>query len=309
MHQRFAAFLLLTSLCFFLQPASGQEPAAYAIADATTGHLLDSHRANKKLPIASLTKIATAMVVLDWMDVRGQNAGALATIPPGAAALDSANPIGFQPGDQVSLRDLLYATLVQSDNIAAYTLADHVGRDLQRNIQSGAKPVDLFVAQMNALARKLGMTHTVFLNPHGLDTLRDTPYSTARDLVLLTSAAMQRSAFRFYVSQKERRISRRPPGGKPVEYNLVNTNELLGINAIDGVKTGKSSRAGECLILSAAQRPESVQNADNSFTITPRRLIVVVLGSTDRFNDAKRLLDNGWNLYDQWSAIGRPLAK
>ena len=310
MHPRFAVLLLLTCLLIFLQPVSAQETAAYAVADATTGHLLDSRRPNKKLPIASLTKIATAIVVLDWMEVNEQNAGSPATIPFGALALDDpANPVGFQPGDQVSLRDLLYAMLIQSDNIAAYTLAEHVGRDLQRRTQSPSRPVDLFVAQMNALARSLGMKRTVFLNPHGLDSLREAPYSTARDLVLLTSAAMQRSAFRFYVSQKERRITRLPPGGKPLEYNLVNTNELLGINAIDGVKTGKSSRAGECLILSAARAPESVQNPDNSFTVTPRRLIVVVLGSTNRFSDGKRLLDNGWNLYDQWAAMGRPLDK
>ena len=110
-------------------------------------------------------------------------------------------------------------------------------------------------------------------------------------------------------SQKERRIARRLPSGKMVEYKLVNTNELLGINAIDGVKTGKSARAGECVIISAARPPESIHNPDNSYTVTPRRLIVVVLGSTDRFNDAKRLLDNGWNLYDQWAAQGRPLGQ
>ena len=309
MHPRFTAFFLFTCLLAFQQPASAQQPAAFAIADATTGYLLDSQKANKKLPIASLTKIATALVVLDWLEVSKQNAGSLATVPIGGTAIDPANPVGFQPGDQVSLRDLLYAMLIQSDNIAAYTLADHVGRDLQRNTQSGSKPVDLFVAQMNALARKNGMTRTVFLNPHGLDTDRESQYSTVRDLVLLTSSALQRSAFSFYVSQKERRISRHLAGGKMAEYNLVNTNELLGINAIDGVKTGKSARAGECVVISAARAPESVQNPDSSFTITQRRLIVVVLGSTDRFNDAKRLLDNGWNLYDQWAAKGRPLEK
>ncbi|MCX6966931.1 MAG: serine hydrolase [Verrucomicrobia bacterium] len=308
MHPRFAAFFL-TCLLASAQPVFAQEPAAFAIADATTGHLLDAQRPNKKLPIASLTKIATAMVVLDWLDMSKQNAGNLATIPLGVSAIDPANPIGFQPGDQVSIRDLLYAMLVQSDNIAAYTLADHVGRDLQRNAQSVAKPMDLFVAQMNALARSLGMTRTTFLNPHGLDTAHESPYSTARDLVTLTCAALKRSSFRFYVSQKERRIARHLPNGKTAEYNLVNTNELLGINAIDGVKTGKSSRAGECLIISAARPPESIQNPDGSYTVTPRRLIVVVLGSTDRFNDAKRLLDNGWNLYDQWASMGRPLEK
>ena len=310
MHQRFTAILLFTCLFSWLQPAIAQDAAAaFAVADASTGHLLDSKKADKKLPIASLTKIATAMVVLDWLDVGKQNAGDLVTIPPGVTALDPANPVGFQPGDQISLRDLLYAMLVQSDNIAAYTLADHVGRDLQRTAQNGSKPVDLFVAQMNALARKLGMRHTVFLDPHGMDTAHETPHSTARDLVLLTSAALQRSSFRFYVSQKERRISRHLAGGKTADYNLVNTNELLGIDAIDGVKTGKSSHAGECVIISAARSHESVQNPNGSFTVTPRRLIVVVLGSTNRFNDAKQLLDNGWILYDQWAAKGRPLEK
>ena len=309
MYKRFAALLLLTSFLALHPFACAQGPEAYAVADATTGHLLDSRKPNRKLPIASLTKIATAMVVLDWLDVSKQDVGSLAAIPNGVTAIDPANPVGFQPGDQVSIRDLLYAMLVQSDNIAAYTLAEHVGRDIQRNTQSGSKPVDLFVAQMNALARKLGMSRTTFLNPNGLDTERESPRSTARDLVTLTSAAMQRSSFRFYVSQKERRIARHLAGGKTAEYNLVNTNELLGNNAIDGVKTGKSARAGECVVLSAARPPESVQNPDGSYTITPRRLIVVVLGSTDRFNDAKRLLDNGWNLYDQWAANGRPLEK
>jgi len=308
MKKRFTAFLLLACFCAFLQSASAQDATAFAVADATTGHILSSKSPSKKLQIASLTKIATALVVLDWLDVSKRDPGTLASITPSALAVDRANPIGFQPGDQVSVRDLLYAMLIQSDNIAAYTLADHVGRDLQRSAQSDSKPVDLFVAQMNALARKSGMTRTVFLNPHGLDNA-ETPYSTARDLVLLTSAATQRSAFRFYVSQRERRITRHPATGKATDYNLLNTNELLGINAIDGVKTGQSARAGQCVIISAARTPESVQNPDGSFTITPRRLIVVVLGSMDRFNDAKQLLNNGWNLYDQWVAKGRPLDK
>lgn len=308
MKYRFTAFLLLACLCAFQASALAQDAAAYAVADATTGHILSAEKPTRKLQIASLTKIATAMVVLDWMDLSKSDPGSLATVPPGAVAIDPANPIGFQPGDQVSLRDLLYAMLIQSDNVAAYTLAEHVGRDLQRSTQSGAKPVDLFVAQMNALARSIGMTRTKFLNPHGLDSV-EKPYSTASDLVLLTSKALQRSSFRFYVSQKERQITRHPASGKPVDYKLVNTNELLGIDAIDGVKTGQSSRAGQCVIISAGRSHESVQNLDGSYTVTQRRLIVVVLGSTNRFNDARQLLNNGWALYDQWAAQGRPLDK
>ncbi|MEI8235416.1 MAG: serine hydrolase [Verrucomicrobiota bacterium] len=309
MKKRLAAFLLLACFWGFAAPlARAQQAAAYAIADATSCHILDARNANKKLPIASLTKIATAMVVLDWLDVSKRDQGSLAVVPSAALSLAPSNPAGFQAGDQVSIRDLLYAMLIQSDNIAAYTLADHIGRDLQRSFQSDSRPVDLFVAQMNALARKLAMKRTVFLNPHGLE-LGENPHSTARDLVVLTSAALQRSAFRFYVSQRERQITRRTASGAAISYNLVNTNELLGINAIDGVKTGNSARAGECVVISAARAPESVQNPDGSFTITPRRLIVVVLGSTGRFNEAKQLLNNGWNLYDEWAAAGRPLEK
>jgi D-alanyl-D-alanine carboxypeptidase (penicillin-binding protein 5/6) len=309
MKNRFIALTIFVCLWPLLSPRlQAQDAAAYVVADATSGHILLSHRPNKKLQIASLTKIATAMVVLDWLDLSKQDQGALATVPPGVNLISPNNPIGLQPGDQVSVRDLLYAMLIQSDNIAAYTLADHVGRDLQRNTQSAGKPVDLFVAQMNALARKLGMEHTKFLNPTGRDA-QETPYSTASDLVKLSAAAMQRSSFRFYVSQKERQITHRLASGSTAQYKLANTNELLGVNAIDGVKTGTSERAGECVVISAARTPESVQNPDGSFTITPRRLIVVVLGSRSRFNDASGLLSEGWNLYDQWAAQGRPLEK
>lgn len=284
-----------------------EEVAAYAVADATTGYLLDSAHPRKKLQIGSLTKIATAMVVLDWADVSHQDLGALATVPAGIGNVGGANPVGFQAGDQVSLRDLLYAALLQSDNVAAFTLAYHVGKLLPR-VRIDATPEEMFVAQMNALARKLGMERTKFLNPHGLDNI-ERPYSTAEDLVRLTSYAMKRSAFRFYVSQKERQITRITSGGEAAQYNLINTNELLGADGIDGVKTGKTGRAGECVIISAAKAPESTTNPDKSVTVTPRRLIVVALGANSRFDVAKQILDRGWNLYDTWAAQGRPLKK
>ncbi len=309
MNHRFYAVLLFACIgaLGFRTTATAQEPTAYAVADASTGYLLDSRRPNKKVQIASLTKIATALVVLDWIELSKRDQNTLVAIPPGALAFDPANALGFQPGDQISIRDLMYAMLIQSNNLAAYTLADYVGRDLQRGFQSDGKPVELFVAQMNALARKLKMENTKFLNPIGIDSM-EKPYSTARDLVLLSMEAMSRSSFRFIVSQRERRITIRSVAGQS-ERALTNTNQLLGSHAIDGVKTGQSARAGECVVISAAKSPEAVQNPDGSFTVTPRRLIVVVLGSENRFNDAMQLLNNGWNLYDEWAAQGRPLPK
>ena len=159
------------------------------------------------------------------------------------------------------MRDLLYAALVQSDNVAAYALANHVGVALQSIVpatstESGT-PVAVFVGQMNALAKTLRMDRTHFVNPHGIDdTERSLPYSTAADMARLTRYAVNKAGFRFYVSQKERQISF-TSGGKKHGYMLRNTNELLGTNGVDGVKTGRTARAGDCLILSANRESAS----------------------------------------------------
>jgi serine-type D-Ala-D-Ala carboxypeptidase (penicillin-binding protein 5/6) len=302
----FKTFLFLTLLGLMTSSSAlAAEAAAYSISDSTTGFVLEEYNGDRKLQIGSLTKIATAMVVLDWSAQRGRGAdlGVLASIPDSALAIATPQGAGFEPGDSCSLRDLLYASLMQSDNVAAATLAEHVGRTLGN---ANAAPIVAFVVQMNALARKLGMTHTRFINPHGLDHLEPTlPYSTAEDLAKLTAYAMANSAFRFYVSQKERKISILGGQSGQREYLLRNTNELLGVNAIDGVKTGSTARAGQCVIVSAAKTPESRQQGEVHF-VTPRRLNIVVLGASNRFNLAVGLLERGWRLYDAWSAAGRP---
>ncbi len=279
--------------------------AAYAISDSTTGFLLEGQNQHKKLQIGSLTKIATAMVVLDWSESQHQEMSEQATVPQSAEPLNtSGNGVGFHAGDRCSLKDLMYAALMQSDNQAAETLADHVGHALGSGQQA---PVTFFVAQMNALARRLGMRDTRFLNPHGLEGLeKSLPYSTAEDLALLTRYAMQNPAFVFYVSQKERRITYYAGGGTEASnYLLRNTNELLGVENIDGVKTGTTRNAGQCVIVSAAHAPDSRQQGEQVI-ISPRRLNVVVLGAADRFNLARQLLARGWHLYDEWATAGRP---
>jgi D-alanyl-D-alanine carboxypeptidase (penicillin-binding protein 5/6) len=280
--------------------------AGYIVIDATTGHVLDGQETDRKLQVASLTKIATAMVVLDWAEATKVDLAQYATVPQQAAAL-ATDPAGLHPGDQATLRDLLYAALMQSDNVAALTLANHVGEHLSR--PADLTPEYAFVAQMNALARKLKMEHTLFLNPHGLDNMegRD-PYSTAGDISRLAAYAMARSGFRFYVSQKDREITVLHMDNTQARFMLHNTNELLGVNSIDGVKTGTTAKAGQCLVISSARAPDSVKTGD-TYIITPRRLIVVVLGSSDRFKVALGLLNRGWQLYDQWAAKGRPVKK
>jgi len=317
------SYIALVFLTFFAAvgspaPAFGQardaEPeeqgnlsaAAWVIADSTTGVVLDSSNASRQVQIGSITKIAAAMVVLDWAKAQGEDIGQAATVPGTVAALNSPNSIGLRPGDTISLRDALYGALLQSDNEAAETLAVHVGRKIGRG-QTDRAASDFFVAQMNALARKLGMRGTRFLNAHGLDDLeKKLPYSTAADVALLTNYAVGQTGFFFYTSQKERKISWKTAAGESQSYLLKNTNELLGTDGIDGVKTGTTRRAGACVVISAAKPPDSKQVGDEHI-IVPRRLTVVVLGAPSRFSVARSLLARGWVLLDRWAQAGRPL--
>ena len=303
--RRFLATLFSLALLLPISRAV-EARTAYVVIDGQSGFVLEQVEARDKHQIGSLTKVATAMVVLDWSEKRGGDLNKMATIPPEAFVGTGENLVGFQPGDRITLRDLLYAALVQSDNVAAYTLANEVGAALQSVVPEAGKggPVGTFVGQMNFLAKSLQMERTRFSNPHGIDTnVKPMPFSTAADLARLTRYAINKPAFRFYVSQKERQIAFER-GTQKKAYMLRNTNELLGTAGVDGVKTGKTARAGDCLILSAHREPE-IQKQGERTKVTPRNLIVVMLGSANRFTEGGQLLARGWQLYDQWAAGGR----
>jgi len=260
-------FSVFLSSAALLRSAAAAE--AYLIADAQTGYILEEQESRKKLQVGSLTKIAAASVALDWAERRSGD-------------LNQAVP--------------------------ACTLAYHVGSKVESlapgQASSKYTPVDAFVAQMNALAKQLKMDRTRFVNPHGVDyKVKPMPYSTAEDMARLTRYAMNKASFRFYVSQKERQISF-DRAGRRINYMLRNTNELLGKMGIDGVKTGRTARSGDCLILYANRQAEVVRQGQME-TVYPRHLMVVLLGSTNRFGEGTALLQRGWQLYDQWAAGGR----
>jgi D-alanyl-D-alanine carboxypeptidase len=279
---------------------------SYIVVDNQTGMILTSKRPNDKLQVASLTKIATAMVVLDWAQLNKADLSQMAVISARAVRAGGINPVGLQEGDSLSLRDLLYTALMASDNVAATALAEFVGARLPN--AEGLAPISNFVSHMNALAHTLGMKRTLFLNPSGSDNVEGTlPYSTASDMARLTRYAYSEADFPFFVSQKSRTIHVFR-GGVDTPFELRNTNELLDQEGIDGVKTGRTGRAGDCLILSSERRPE-VQRQGESVYVTPRRLIIVILGSPDRFGEGIALARQGWSLYEQWTAAGRQIKK
>jgi D-alanyl-D-alanine carboxypeptidase (penicillin-binding protein 5/6) len=294
------AVLVLASAACVLSAES------YIVVDNQTGMILTSKKPNEKLQVASLTKIAAAMVALDWAQLNRADLSQMAVISSRAVRAGGLNPVGLQEGDSLSLRDLLYTALMASDNVAATALAEFVGARLP-NAQ-GLAPASNFVSHMNALAHTLGMKRTLFLNPSGSDNVEGTlPYSTASDMARLTRYAYSEADFPFFVSQKSR-IVHVFRGGVDMPVELRNTNELLDQEGIDGVKTGRTGRAGDCLILSSERRPE-VQRQGESVYVTPRRLILVLLGSQDRFGEGIALARQGWGLYEQWTAAGRQIKK
>jgi D-alanyl-D-alanine carboxypeptidase (penicillin-binding protein 5/6) len=295
---------LLVAACTSLSALSGLEAAnSYIIVDNQTGVILGSKNPNEKVQIASLTKIATASVVLDAAQLGLVKLTDMAVVPPVAMSAGGTNPIGLQPGDAISLRDLIYSSLLASDNIAATTLAHNVGARLKNS--EGLAPVENFVAHMNALARALKMKRTLFLNASGYDANTEdaVPYSTAADVARLCRYAYGEADFPFYVSQKSR-VIHVFRNGVDVSVPITNTNELLGQFGIDGIKTGSTSRAGGCLALSSEKPPE-VKREGNTTYVTQRRLQVVMLGSRNRFPEGLNLVNQGWALYDKWAAEGR----
>jgi D-alanyl-D-alanine carboxypeptidase (penicillin-binding protein 5/6) len=262
------------------EPSTAEPPeiraASAVLMDLDTGQVLYSLDPAAKRPIASLTKIMTAYLVLSRTSPND-----VVTVSPDAASgrIVGISGLGLVDGERLPVQQLLYALLLQSANDAAVALAEDV---------SGT--VDAFVKTMNRTAANLGMTRTRFASPNGLD---DAGYSTARDLATLTRAAYGRHAFGSIVATRFHTIP--APRGDP--RIVQNRNALLWLypGAI-GVKTGFTSAAG-FNVVAAADRGD-------------QRLLAVVLGEpAEPFSDAAALLDYGFAAFDRRSLIeeGRDL--
>lgn len=296
-------FLLILSISAFCAiPAFSAE--SYLVMEAHSSRVLVASNSETKRPVASLTKIATAKVVLDWAKASGSSLATQATVPNSAINVGGANPMGLRPGDRISLRDAIYSTLLGSDNVSALTLADHVGRAILSHRRRGGDPQTTFVKEMNHLAKALGMKRTNFVNPHGLDLGGRKGYSTAADMARLCVYVMRDTGFEFYVKQKSRQIYVHSRDGRKLGYKVANTNTLLGKQGINGIKTGFSSTAGQCLAVNSHRSAIVKKLGEGRTQIRKRDLIVVVLGSADRFGRTRQLVAQGWAGYDQWAAQG-----
>jgi len=262
--------LLLTALVCLSTSAFASNPfpkSARAYLTQVGGTTVWSYQAEEKLPPASLTKIMTALIVLERA-----NLNASVTISPTVAA-ETGHRLRLRVGEKYLVRDLLAAMLIESANDAARALAEHIGGSEER-----------FARIMNARAAKLGLKNTHFTNPAGHHD--PDHYTTARDLVVMTEAALQRPLFRELVSKVRYEI--RSVNSKR-RFKLENSNKLLPkYNGMVGVKTGYTPEAGRCLVALAERDGVEV--------------LIVLLRAKNRWNLAERMLDKA---FEQYAHLGK----
>lgn len=269
---------------------------SHLVVDHESGHILVAKGEDTPRQVASLTKIATVMVVLEWIAENGGNVTDQIPVTKDAIS-GGANPLAVKEGDQLPLETALFAAMMASDNTSASAMAEAFGKKMNPAV-SGQEAVAEFVERMNLLAKDLGMERTRFINPHGLDGEEAQGVSTASDMARLAIHAYDHPEFGRFCREKEKTVTVFR-NGAAMEVRLINTNELLGSRGIDGTKTGTTRRSGECLIASATGESGVGGSIGN------RRLISVVLKSGDRFRDAVLLLNQGWAACASWLAEGR----
>jgi len=242
---------------------SGTSAKAACLIDAKSGAVLYSHNENIRLPMASTTKIMTALVVLENM-----SPDTVVTVPKEVVKIEGSS-IYLAPDEKITVETLLYGLMLESGNDAAYTLAVAC---------SGS--IDEFCNLMNEKAKSLGLIDTHFTNPHGLHN--DEHYTTAYELCVIAANALENETFRKITSTKS--MYAKSTFSDAQRY-FVNHNKLLRFyNGSIGVKTGFTKAAGRCLV-TAAERDEE-------------RFVAVTLNDGNDWRDHTAMLDFGFENFD-----------
>lgn len=254
--------ILIILLCIILvfQETVHAKPSIQLSADhavlmeSKTGRVIYEKNPHEKRPIASITKVMTALLAIEYGSLDDE----VTVSKEATRAIGSS--IYLQEGEKISLEDLLYGLMLRSGNDAAIAIAEHIGGS-----------VEGFAFLMNQKAMYLGMTNTSFANPHGLD--EDNHYSTAYDIALLMRHAMENKTFQK-ISETKSYLS------KNRDYRWFNKNKLLTqlYPHSTGGKTGYTSKAGRTLVTTAEK--DDVE------------LIVVTLNAPNDWNDHIQLYES-----------------
>lgn len=266
------AFLLMLCMLALLTICAGAEKEhksrssarSVALYEPSSGRFIYESNINERLPMASTTKIMTALIALEECDKEED-----ITVPLEATGIEGSS-LYLKAGDRVNILDLIYALLLQSANDAAALLALKISGDIPS-----------FATLMNRKAEELGLADTNFVNPHGLDA--EGHYTTAHDLAVLSAYALKNPDFKRITSTYKYTFAI----GEQVR-TVVNHNKLLkSLDGCIGVKTGYTKKSGRCLV-SAAER-DGVQ------------LITVTLDCPDDWREHKSLFDFGFGLLESFT--------
>lgn len=242
--------------------------AAVAI-DSKSRIVLYEKNAHMLIPMASTTKIMTALVALKYGDLNKKY-----EISSKASAIRGST-VGYKKGDMISLKELIYGLMLRSGNDAAIAIAEGIGGS-----------VDEFVRIMNEYANQIGLCSTNFESPHGLDS--ENHYCSAYDLALITIKAREDKLFNEIVSTKD--IEKKDSNFSRSYHNI---NKILWLlPESNGVKTGYTGKAGKCLV--------------SSVDVMKNDVVIVVLNSPDRWKETKKINDyiNKNYEYKQFFSMG-----
>lgn len=258
------------SFAFGAQATFSSSAQSVAVMERSSKRVLFEKNSSERLPMASTTKIVTALTV-----IKHCNLDDTVEIPRQAVGVEGSS-IYLREGEHLTVRELLYGLMLRSGNDAAVALALHT---------SGS--VEAFAALMNEVAEEAGCVNSNFVNPHGLHD--DKHYTTAYDLALISCSALENDDFREIVSTKTVRIRNE---GYEYDRVLVNKNKLLSnYAAADGVKTGYTKKAGRCFVGSATRNGMQV--------------VVAVLNCGPMFEDTASMLDAAFETYSYQIAVPR----
>lgn len=254
-----SAMLILLCIAGFNMKTEAVSASAYTVIEKTSGRILYESNGNKRMPMASTTKVMTAILVIENLDLTKEY-----NIPEEAVGIEGSS-IYLKKGEKLTGWDLLYGLMLASGNDAAYALAILTSGDSET-----------FINLMNEKAEELNLKDTHFEDPCGLKS--ENHYTTSTDLARLCAYAMNNEIFAKVVSTKNYQI-----GKENVRY-LYNKNRILGeLEGGDGIKTGYTRNAGRCLCSSATRNGAQV--------------ICVVLNDYNWFNDSKTLINKAFDEY------------
>lgn len=239
---------------------------SYIVIDSESGRIIGSRNAEQKLPIASTTKILTTILAIENIE----NIEQIIEVPAECTGIEGSS-IYLMPKQMVSIKDLLYGTMLRSGNDAATTLAAYAGR---RN--DGG-----FIEMMNKKAAELGAYNSNFANPHGLHN--ENHYSTAYDLALISRHAMKNRIFKEISSAEKYKAT-------SMNTFFFNKNKVVHQYEYgNGIKIGYTKSAGRCLVASAEKDGTEI--------------IVVVLNDNNWFQDSYKIFDWAFENYKSYNIV------